>query len=115
MRFETCRGKDDTPYNPALEVKCMTARRLAAMFALLLWASLASAQQAVPTPQEFLGYSLGERFTPHHRILEYFRELTRRSDLITLETFGETYEGRPLVLATITSPKNRAALGSIRA
>ena len=93
----------------------MTGRRLATMFALLLWASLASAQQTVPTPQEFLGYSLGEHFTPHHRILEYFRELTRRSDLITLETFGESYEGRPLVLATITSAKNRAALDAVRA
>ena len=93
----------------------MTVRRLAVTAALLMWVVTASAQQTVPTPEEFLGYSLGARFTPHHRILDYFGELAVRSDLLTLHTFGETYEGRPLVLATITSAKNRAALDSIRA
>lgn len=90
-------------------------RRLATALALLLWAVAGSAQPSIPTPEEFLGYPLGERFTPHHRILDYFRELDRRSDLMSLESIGETYEGRPLVLATITSAKNRAALDAIRA
>src|SRR5688500_14363515 len=90
-------------------------RRLAAMLALLVWATAGSAQQSIPTPDEFLGYPLGERFTPHHRIVDYFRELARRSDLISLETVGETYEGRPLMLATITSPANRAKLDTVRA
>ena len=93
----------------------MTARRLAALAALLLGAVAATAQQAVPTPDEFLGYTLGDRFTPHHRIVDYFRELDRTSDLLSLETVGETYEGRPLILATITSLKNRPALETIRA
>ena len=88
--------------------------RLAVVLALAIAASTAAAQQPIPTPEEFLGYPLGQRFTPYHRILDYFGELSRRSDLITMETFGETYEGRPLVLATITSAKNRAALGTIR-
>ncbi|MGZ7080033.1 MAG: M14 family zinc carboxypeptidase, partial [Thermoanaerobaculia bacterium] len=34
--------------------------------------------------------------------------------LITMQQFGQTYEGRPLILLTITSPKNRAALDTIR-
>ena len=88
--------------------------RLAIALALMIAASTATAQQRVPSPDEFLGYPLGQRFTPHHRILDYFGELTRRSDLITMQTFGETYEGRPLVLATITSARNRAALDTIR-
>ncbi|MGZ8867378.1 MAG: M14 family zinc carboxypeptidase, partial [Thermoanaerobaculia bacterium] len=82
--------------------------------ALLIWATAGSAQQSIPGPEEFLGYPLGERFTPHHRIVDYFRELDRRSDLMSLETIGETYEGRPLVLAPITSAKNRAELPAIR-
>ncbi|MBV9185662.1 MAG: hypothetical protein JO093_08565, partial [Acidobacteria bacterium] len=57
----------------------------------------------------------GDRFTPHARILDYFHLLTTRSNLITMQQFGETYEHRPLMLAVITSPKNRAALDSIRA
>lgn len=68
----------------------------------------------VPTPDEFLGYPLGDRFTPWNRIVDYFNELAKRSNLITVQQFGETYEHRPLILATITSPKNRAALDTIR-
>ncbi|MEA2491749.1 MAG: hypothetical protein QOH21_3541 [Acidobacteriota bacterium] len=94
-------------------------RRSVALAALLLCfaavtSAQTSAQAAIPTPDEFLGYKLGERFTPHHRILAYFDELTRRSDLITMRQIGETYENRPLMLATLTAPKNRTALDSIR-
>src|SRR3954465_8495497 len=86
-------------------------KRLAA---LVLLAFAVSAHAQVPTPDEFLGYKLGERFTPYSRILDYFDELAKRSNLITVQRFGTTYEGRPLVLATITSAKNRAALDEIR-
>lgn len=82
--------------------------------ALLLLLLSFSAFAQIPTPEEFLGYGMGERFTPHHRILAYFEELTRRSPLITMRPIGETYEHRPLVLATITSAKNHAALETIR-
>src|SRR5258705_9595945 len=77
-------------------------------------AAHAQAQLSVPTPDEYLGYKLGDRFTPYARILDYFNELAKRSPLITIQQFGETYEHRPLVLAVITSPKNRAALDSLR-
>src|SRR6059058_2596268 len=90
-------------------------RRLTLCFFILLFAVASQAQTAIPTPDEFLGYQLGERFTPYARILDYFQLLTTRSNLITMQQFGETYEHRPLVLAVITSPKNRAALDSIRA
>jgi hypothetical protein len=90
-------------------------RRLFLCVFVLLLAATSQAQTAIPTPDEFLGYTLGDRFTPHARILDYFRLLTTRSNLITMQQFGETYEHRPLMLAVITSPKNRAALDSIRA
>src|ERR1051326_7995937 len=91
----------------------MTKRLSAALF-VFLFASVALAQTSIPTPEEFLGYKLGDRFTPYDRILDYFNELAKRSPLITVEKFGETYEGRPLVLATITSAANRANLDQIR-
>ena len=90
-------------------------RRIATLVALTLFASLAFAQTAVPTPEEFLGYPMGERFTPHSRIVDYFATLAQRSDLVKLERIGETYEHRPLMLAIITSAKNHAALDTIRA
>src|SRR6476661_6943910 len=85
-----------------------------ALIILLFVCTSASAQQAIPTPDEFLGYKLGSQYTTYDRILDYFNELTKRSPLITVQKFGETYEGRPLVLATITSAKNRANLDAIR-
>jgi hypothetical protein len=90
-------------------------RRLSLCVFVLLVAVASHAQTAIPAPDEFLGYKLGDRFTPHARILDYFHLLTTRSNLITMQQFGETYEHRPLMLAVITSPKNRAALDSIRA
>jgi hypothetical protein len=91
-------------------------RRVAAFVAILaLFPTLAAtAQNQVPTPDQFLGYGMGERFTPHHRILAYFDELAKKSSLVTVQQIGETYEHRPLVLATITSVKNRASLDDIR-
>ena len=86
-------------------------RRLLVVALLLLPAAL-SAQ--VPTPEEYLGYPPGDRFTSWVRIVDYFNELARRSNLITVQQFGETYEHRPLILATLTSAKNRAALETIR-
>jgi hypothetical protein len=91
----------------------MTRRALLCVALITLFAVSALAQ--VPSPEEFLGYRIGDRFTPHHRILDYFNELTKRSNLITMRQIGTTYEDRPLVLATITSAKNQAALDAIRA
>src|SRR5437667_2947250 len=83
--------------------------------AFLLVAALAAAAHAqVPTPDEYLGYKLGDRFTSYARIVDYFNEVAQKSSLITTHQFGETYEHRPLILAVITSQKNRAALDSIR-
>src|SRR5436309_3088310 len=90
-------------------------RRLALCVFFFFVTAASQAQNPSPTPDEFLGYTLGERFTPHARILDYFHLLTTRSNLITMQQFGETYEHRPLMLAVITSPKNRAALETIRA
>src|SRR5437763_8065162 len=80
---------------------------------LLLLATAAFAQS--PTPEQFLGYKLGDRFTQWPRIVEYFDALAKSSSLITVQQFGETYEHRPLILAVITSPKNRAQLEAVRA
>src|SRR5258707_14256198 len=91
----------------------MLRRSLIAVL-LVIIPGFAFAQNAIPTPDEFVGYKLGDRFTPYSRILDYFDELAKRSSLITVQRFGSTYEGRPLVLATITSGKNRANLEAIR-
>lgn len=83
------------------------------LFGIALCAPL-FAQSAPPTPEQFHGYPLGSRFTPHHRIVEYFDALDASSPLLVHERIGETYEGRPLTLAIITSTSNHGQLDAIR-
>ena len=63
---------------------------------------------AIPSPDRVLGYSLGSQFTPHHRLVAYLDSLDRASDRVTLEQYGTTVEGRPLLLLTISDPTNLA-------
>ena len=55
------------------------------------------AAQKLQSPKEFLGYELGDRFTRHHRVMEYFKYVADELPNIDLISYGETYEHRPLV------------------
>jgi hypothetical protein len=68
----------------------------------------------IPTPEQFLGYGIGANHTRHDRLVEYFKELDRLSDRMTLEIIGETYEHRPQIVATFSSPANHARIEEIR-
>ena len=84
---------------------------------LLLLASLSQATTqtpVIPTPDEFLGYPLGSRFTPHSQVVEYFKKVDQASEQVKLETYGETYEGRPLIAAIVSSAANMKRLEEIR-
>ncbi|HWB94942.1 MAG TPA: M14 family zinc carboxypeptidase, partial [Puia sp.] len=71
--------------------------------------------QTVPSPETFLGYSLGAHFTPHHTIVGYFKTVAAAApDRVKLEQYGTTNEGRPLLLAFIASPENLRRLEEIR-
>src|SRR5689334_22731362 len=71
--------------------------------------------QSVQSPEQFLGYKLGEHFTQHYKIVNYFKSVAQAApDMMKLEQYGETYEGRPLLLAFVSSKENIAKLESIR-
>lgn len=84
---------------------------LSGFFFLLLTASA----QNLKSPDEFLGYKLGERFTPHHKIVQYFEyaALTAPAKM-QLQTYGYTNEGRPLLLAVVGSAANMSNIEEIR-
>ncbi|GLR19388.1 M14 family metallopeptidase [Portibacter lacus] len=69
---------------------------------------------SIPTPEEFLGYQVGEWHVSHDQLVYYMKELASHSDRITIETYARTHENRPLVLLTITSPKNQSNIDEIR-
>ncbi|MEL6194765.1 MAG: M14 metallopeptidase family protein, partial [Bacteroidota bacterium] len=70
--------------------------------------------QSVPSPAEFLGYELGEKFTYHHKILAYIDAVAASSESVTTMEYGQTHERRPLKLAVITAPENMRQLDAIR-
>lgn len=72
------------------------------------------AQQKLQSPEEFLGYQLGDRFTRHHRAVDYYKHVAEVMPNVDLIQYGETYEHRPLVYAVVTSPDNFKSLEQIR-
>lgn len=69
---------------------------------------------SIPKPKDIIGHEVGEWHVTHDKLIEYMKTLAKISPRITLETRGETYEGRPLLLLTITSEKNQANIASIQ-
>ena len=68
----------------------------------------------ISTPEEVLGFTPGEWHVSHDKLLNYMKVLADESPRISMETRGTTYEGRPLILLTITSEENQANLEQIR-
>jgi hypothetical protein len=89
-------------------------KRIVALFVLALFsAPLLWAQ--VQSPEQFLGYKVGARFTPHWRLVEYFRHAAAAApQVMQLKQYGQTNEGRPLLAAFISSPENINRLDAIR-
>src|SRR3982750_3265177 len=79
---------------------------------LFSWAGFA--QNQLQSPEQFLGYELGDRFTRHHRVVEYFKHVDEMSANVQVAQYGETYEHRPFIYAIVTSPENFNNLEQIR-
>ena len=69
---------------------------------------------AIPTPEQFLGYQIGDQHTRHDRLVEYFKELDRLSDRVTVEEIGKTFEQRAQITAVFTSKSNHGRIEEIR-
>lgn len=89
-------------------------KRLLSALVLLLLAAGAFAQ-GLQSPEQYMGYKIGTRYTRHHKIVEYFRAVAQaKPEMVKLEKYGETNEGRELMLAFIASPENLQKLETIR-
>ena len=70
--------------------------------------------QEIQSPENFLGYKLGEQFTPHYKIVEYFKYIAKASKNVKLVQYGTTNEDRPLLAMFIASDENIGRLEDIR-
>ena len=70
--------------------------------------------QNIPTPKSIIGHEVGEWHVTHDKLVQYAYALAEASDRITIENRGETFEDRPLLLLTITAPKNHQNIAAIQ-
>jgi len=66
-----------------------------------------TAQAQLQSPDQFLPHKLGEHFTPHHILVDYYEHVAEESPLVKLVPYGKTNQDRPLLLAIVTSEPNQ--------
>ena len=89
------------------------ALRVAALVALPTAAPATSATQTrVTSPKEALGFDIGDDYhlATYTQLEAYWARLARQSRRVVLQEIGKTAEGRPQLMAIVTSPENHKHL-----
>lgn len=68
----------------------------------------------IPTPKSVIGHEVGDWHITHDKLVQYMYTVAAASPRISIENRGSTFEGRPLLLLTFTSPANHSNLESLR-
>ncbi|MCB1022771.1 MAG: hypothetical protein KDB79_00170 [Acidobacteria bacterium] len=68
----------------------------------------------VPTPEQFLGYEIGDYLTDNLQMAAYIQKLQETSKRVKVFQYGESVERRKLWLVAISSPENIQNLETIR-
>jgi hypothetical protein len=69
---------------------------------------------AIPVLEDIIGFEIGEKHVSHDQLVKYMYILAEKSNRINIERYGWTYEHRPLLLLTISSPENLVEIENIR-
>jgi hypothetical protein len=87
-----------------------------AVAGLALLAATTVEAQRVTTPQQQFGHEIGADYVlpDYTQLMEYWQKLATESDRMVLDTIGLTEEGRPQLMAIITSPENHGNLDRYR-
>ena len=87
----------------------LLARRALTALALAVALPIAAvAQGRLTTPKQFFGHEIGEDYwLPNYtQFSKYWETLAKESDRMILDTIGLTAEGRPQLMAIVSSPQN---------
>lgn len=68
----------------------------------------------IPTPEEVIGHQVGEWHVTHDKLVSYMYAVAEASDRISIEEYARSYEDRPLLILTITSPENHEQIDQIK-
>jgi hypothetical protein len=96
-------------------MKFRSAAAVAAACAALTLSSPA-AQSRLTTPKEHFGFALGDDYqlANYTQIAAYWRVLDAGSDRVVVQDIGKTAEGRPQLMAIVTSPANHRNLATYK-
>ena len=68
----------------------------------------------IQSPEEFLGYEIGFEHTRHDLIIAYLNYLSNSSKKAEIIKYGESHEGRDLIMLTVSSTNNLSNLDKIK-
>ncbi len=79
---------------------------------LLLAVSVPAQNRTITSPKEQFGFNLGDDYqlANYVQLTDYWKKLAQQSDRMKLVEIGKTAEGRPMLMAIITSPENHKKL-----
>ena len=95
---------------------CRTPRVTLVWAALLLTTAVASPAQTITTPKQQFGFDIGDDYqlATYTQFTEYWKKLDAESDRMRVVEIGRTAEGRPQLMAIITSRENFKKLDRYR-
>ena len=68
----------------------------------------------IQSPEKFLGYEIGFEHTRHDLIVSYLNYLSNVSEKAEIIKYGESHEGRDLIMLTVSSTNNLSNLDKIK-
>lgn len=68
----------------------------------------------IPTPKSVIGHEVGEWHVSHDKLVRYMYVLANASERVSIKEYARTFENRPLLILTITSPNNHNNIERIR-
>jgi hypothetical protein len=88
------------------------ARMRIVLSALVLAGAASAAAQTVTSPRQQFGFDIGDDYqlANYTQFVEYWHKLDRESERMKVVEIGKTAEGRPQLMAIVTSPDNHKRL-----
>jgi hypothetical protein len=74
------------------------------------------AQSRITSPKDHFGFNIGDdyRLATYTQFVEYWKKIDAESDRMIVEEMGKTAEGRPQLMAIVTSPENHRNLAKYK-
>ncbi len=104
------------PESPSMMRRIRTLLALAATASMPAVSTAQAPANRITTPKEEFGKNFGDDYflANYKQISAYWQKLDRESDRMVVQEIGKTAEGRPHLMAIVTSPANHAKLARLK-